>query len=116
MHDILLVHVVESKKDLLDQLCCFLLTKSLMLNNMVVKFATGNQLRHDVKVDWVVEKFEDPRNMRMLRILQNLQLLLHQVEEDLVFADVLLMDNLDCARHSCLPIHTLTHLTKRPLA
>ena len=83
---------------------------------MVVELAAGDQFRYDVEVDLVLQELENSHHVRVVRPLENLELLLHQVDKDLVLAYVRLAHDFDGAGDSCLRVETLAHFSERSLA
>ena len=80
VHNVLLVHVVERKEELFDDVGGLSLGHPLDLDDMVVEFAACDQLSDDVEVGIVLEQLEDADHMRMVRLLQHVQLLFHEVQ------------------------------------
>ena len=77
--DVLLVHVVKSKEELLDGICCLALAKRNLLDYVVVELSSCNQFSYDIKVRIVLEQLIDSNDMRMICVMKNLKFLFHQV-------------------------------------
>ena len=116
MHDILPMHIVERQEKLLDNVSCLLLVDPLHFDDVFVELAAGHQFCDDVEASIVLQKLKDPHYMRMISLRQDVQLLLHEVDQDLVLADVLLTDGLDGASNAGLQVDALSHLAEAALA
>ena len=83
---------------------------------MVIQFTAFNQLCHDVEVNIVVKQFKDPHDMWMVCLLQNLKLLFHELDEDWMLADFLLVDNFDGASDTGLRVKALMNFAESATA
>ena len=52
----------------------------------------------------------------MIRLLKHLELLLHQIDQHLMLADMSLAHGLDCTRDPCLHVNALANLTEGSFA
>ena len=93
MGNVLLVHVVECQKDLLYNVGCLSLAHPLDLDHVLVELSSRHQLRDDVEVYLVLQKLHGPHDVGVVRVLDDLELLLHQLDEHLVLAYHCLVDN-----------------------
>lgn len=110
------MHVVKGEEQLLDQVRCLAFTKPLHLDDVIIELSTGHQLRHYVKIDIVLQKFKNAHDMWMICLLEHIKLLLHQVKEDLMLSDLLLIDDFHGTGHVSLSIVALSHLAEGALA
>jgi hypothetical protein len=63
MNNLLIVHVRDSKQNLISEVCSLSLVKVLELYNSFIEFSSRKQFRDDVVVLIVLKEFEDPHDM-----------------------------------------------------
>ena len=113
MHDVLLVHVVESFQYLLDDICRLTFVELLLHLNLFEQIATTHELSHDVEAAIVFQELKDTRDVRVLRLLKDLQLVDVELFVDLVHSELLLLDEFDSARHFGFAMHAQFDCAKR---
>lgn len=116
VNDVLLVHVVEWQKDLLNELSSLRLREHLVFDDMIVKFAAFDNLRDDVVVNLILKHLNDPDNVWVVGLRKNVKLLFHQVDEYLVRVYVFLWHNFHGELLPADAIQALTDLPERPLS
>ena len=112
MSNILLVHVADSEKELLDSIGCLALSKPLNFNDVVVEFSTCHKFSHDIEIGLILQEFKDADHVRMVCLLKYIELLLHQINQDLVLPNMRLAYCLHGACDSCQCIQALSYLSK----
>jgi hypothetical protein len=91
-------------------------TQTLHLQNIIVELTSSDNLGDDVEVDIILKEFKDAHNVGVVGSLQNLKLILHKVNEDLVLADVRLVNGFDSTVHLGLLVEGFSHFSERALA
>ena len=114
--DILFVHVVQGQCCLIDTHRGLLFGKLLFLDNSVVEFTAGDQFAHNIEIVIIFDKLVDPGDVGVVRGGENVQLLRHQVEQDLVFVDFVFLDCLDRILFAGILVSAGAHFTERTLA
>ena len=84
MHDVLLMHEVESEEELLDHISGLHFSKLLHLANLFKKVATQDHLHDDIVVLSVLKELKDASDVGMRSLLEHLKLILVQLLVDLV--------------------------------
>ena len=74
MHDILVVHVVQSKAQLLDDVCSLAFLEHTHAFDLVKKISTSNKLHNDVETPLIFKKLKYAGDMWVHCVLKNLQL------------------------------------------
>ena len=78
MDHVLLVHVVESSQDLLDQVCRVFIVKLPVVSRDLVEdlqeITIFNQLHDEVNVLFIFEQLVNVHNMGMVELLEHLEL------------------------------------------
>lgn len=109
VHDVLLVHEVESKEDLLDHMSRLRLSELLQASNLCKQITASNDLHDDVVVSLVFQKLIDSSDVGVLDGLQNLELVLVQLLVHLRLIQLSLLDGFDGAGHVSLPVTAEMH-------
>ncbi|GBE60051.1 ABC transporter ATP-binding protein, putative [Babesia ovata] len=115
VHDVLLVHVVDTAEHLLDNLRGVLLGEALSVDNFVEQFAAGVQLRDEVVVLLVLVELEDLHDVRVVQRLEHV----HLAQKRLVVALALhraLQNHLHGVLLSGLAVEAQQYLAERPLS
>ena len=99
MHNVLVVHVVQSQTQLLDYVCGLTFLEHTHAFDLVKKIASCNKLHNDVVTSLVFKKLEYAGDMWVHGILKNLQLVLVQFLVDIRDLQTALADNFDSTRH-----------------
>ena len=79
MHDILVVHVVQSQTQLLDDVCGLAFLEHTHALDLVKKISTSDKLHYDVVTPLIFKKLEYAGDMWVHSILKNCQLVLVQL-------------------------------------
>ena len=116
MSNILFVHVTDGEEELLDSICGIALAKPLYLNDVVVELSARDKLSDNIEISVILQKFKDSHHVRVVRLLENIQLLLHQIDQYLVLPDVRLAHCLNGTCNASHSVQALAHLSKGPLA
>ena len=95
MHDVLFVHVIERKAELVDHGGSLTLFKSVLLDNLIKEVASGNKLHDDVIITLVFHELEHTCDVRVHCVFQHGQLILIQLLVNIGDFQALLLDNLD---------------------
>ena len=74
MHDIEAVHIVQGKAKLLDHVRCLILAELALLFYHIEEVASSDQLHDDVIVSLVLHELEDTRNVWMLCLFEDCEL------------------------------------------
>ena len=77
VHNVLVMHVVDSEQNLLQNESDFLLGELLFFQNVAAQITSRHQLHDDVEFALIFEEFNHSDNVRMLSLLQNLKFLIH---------------------------------------
>ena len=99
MHNVLVVHVVQSQTQLLDNVSGLAFLEHTHAFDLVKKIATSNKLHNDVVTSLVFKKLKYAGDMWVNGILKNLQLVLVQLLIDICNLQTALADNFDSTRH-----------------
>ena len=83
MDDALLVHIVDSQQNLLDDGSCFVLGEFLRLENVTAEVSTCHQFHDHIEVSWTFQQLHHSHDIRVLRLAEDLQFLLHQLVDGL---------------------------------
>mmetsp|Transcript_65793 Transcript_65793/g.169343 ORF Transcript_65793/g.169343 Transcript_65793/m.169343 type:complete len:289 (-) Transcript_65793:152-1018(-) len=100
MHDVLLVHVEDGTKDVLDQGCSLGLAEVAHLHDLIEKLTTLAQLHDKEDVVPVLEGLEESDDVRVIHHLHHRDLLPQTLE----VPHVRLGDLLDGPQHACGPV------------
>ena len=106
------MHIVDRKKNLLDNICGLSFTHQFDLDNMMEEFTSCGQLRNDIEVCIILKQFHESYYMRMFSILQHFKFLLHQSDECLIFANQPLIHNLNCTLHISFQVCAESNFTE----
>ena len=88
MSDTLVVAIVETLENLLEYSRGHLLREKLFCNNLIEQLPTRAQFGHQVYILFVFEVFVELQDIRVIKLLQNGDLLLKPVHIlDLLFGD-----------------------------
>lgn len=74
MHDIKAVHIVQGKAKLLDHVRCLILAELALLFDHIEEVASSDQLHDDVIVSLVLHELEYARNIWMLCLFEDCEL------------------------------------------
>ena len=99
MHDILVVHVVQSQTYLLDYVWSLAFLENTHSFDLVKKITTTNKLHNNVVASLIFKKLKYASNMWVHRVLKNLQLVLVQFLVDICDLQTALADNFDGTGH-----------------
>ena len=101
MHDVLGVHEVEGEQHLVNDASCALLREAvaLLTHDLLHQVPAAHQLCHDVIIAGVLHQVKDTSDVRVLGLLEHLELVLVEFFVDLVLTQLLLTDYLDSAGH-----------------
>jgi hypothetical protein len=123
MRDILLMHIIDGQKQLPHDNGRSSLVKGPHLANTLVKLSSLNQLRNDIVVLLILKQLENPHNVWMClyklqaiySFFEHLELVVHEINENLVFLDLLFLDYLDGTRHLGLQMARSPYFPERTL-
>ena len=83
MNDALLVHIVDSQQNLLDDGSCSVLRAFLRLENVTAEISTCHQFHDHVEVSWTFQELHHSHDIGVLCLAEDLQFLLHQLVDGL---------------------------------
>lgn len=116
VHDLVAVKVVDRLEQLSDDLDDFSLRNGSSLDHKVVELYESNEFTDYKVVLVVMQQFIDPHDVGVRSRLQNLQLILDQFLENLVFFNGVFLDHLHGALNIGLPVLSQPDLAKAALA
>ena len=97
MHDVETVHVVQGKHELLDHVGGLRFRELLLLLNHVEQVAPCDELHDDVVAPGIFHELKNARDMRMNRLLKDLELVFVELLVDVGHLKRSLVDNFDGA-------------------